>query len=241
MKIRRRIVWLLSGTTLIASLMMLVHLWLTHNSHAGKAVVEMPAAHATRPDMAVILSGDGGWADLDRDLGKVLVSDGIPVLGLDCLNYFWITRTPDEMARDFSQIIRDTMTKWQKERLLLIGYSFGASVMPFLVNRLPDDLRQRVDLVVMLSPGTSTNWEVWIDDWVTDAVHDSATPTLPEALKMQGVRILCVYGTEDDGDSLCHTLPPRDGLEILTKPGGHHYDEDYPRLARDILQRLSPQ
>lgn len=230
--------YLLWGILILTGIIATIHGWMTYSSRAHNAVVEMPASGSVRPDLAVILSGDGGWADLDRDLGKILVNNGIPVLGLDCLNYFWVTRTPDEMATDFSRIIRDTMTKWHKDRLLLIGYSFGASAMPFLVNRLPDDLRQKVDLVVMLSPGTSTNWEIWVDDWITDAVHDSATPTLPEALKMQGTRILCIYGQDDDSESLCRVLSPQEQLEILVKPGGHHYDEDYTRLAQDILSRL---
>ena len=38
----------------------------------------------------------------------------------------------------------------RKQRVLLVGYSFGADVLPFVVNRLPPDLRDRVASVSLL-------------------------------------------------------------------------------------------
>lgn len=39
--------------------------------------------------MAVIYSGDGGWRDLDEEVGGALQKQGIPVIGVDALRYFW--------------------------------------------------------------------------------------------------------------------------------------------------------
>jgi type IV secretory pathway VirJ component len=48
--------------------------------------------------MAIIYSGDGGWADLDRRLGIAFIDRGIPVLGINTFKYYWRKRTPDESA-----------------------------------------------------------------------------------------------------------------------------------------------
>jgi len=58
-------------------------------------LVELPAAgERGESPLAVMLSGDGGWAGLDRAVAKVLVARGVPVVGVNSLQYFWNPRTP---------------------------------------------------------------------------------------------------------------------------------------------------
>ena len=63
----------------------------------GVPVIEMtaPAGGSATP-LAVVLSGDGGWAGVDREVAKVLAGQrGVLVdVGLDTLEYFWNARTP---------------------------------------------------------------------------------------------------------------------------------------------------
>lgn len=201
------------------------------------SVVEVPPQTTGSNYLAIILSGDGGWADLDRDIGQSLSENGIAVLGFDVMKYFWKTRTPDEMSADIIRILRLYRKRWQKKQLILIGYSFGGDVMPFLINRLPDDIRPDVSLTVLLSPGRYANWEVRVGDWMTDTPHKDATPTVPEALRMKDIRMLCIYGKEEEEESLCPVLPAA-MTETISKPGGHHFDGDYQALTADILHRL---
>ncbi|HMA10801.1 MAG TPA: AcvB/VirJ family lysyl-phosphatidylglycerol hydrolase, partial [Steroidobacteraceae bacterium] len=58
-------------------------------------LVEVQATGAGRDLMAVIISGDGGWAGLDRQIASELSRRGIPVVGIDSLRYFWHARTPE--------------------------------------------------------------------------------------------------------------------------------------------------
>ena len=46
--------------------------------------------------------------------------------------------------------------------------------------------------------------------------------------------VLCVFGEDEIDDTPCRqkTLP---GMEIVHTPGGHHFDEDYPKLGQTIL------
>lgn len=48
---------------------------------------------------------------------------------------------------------------WGRKWVLLIGYSLGADVMPFLAGRLPEDLRQQVAAVTLLGPGRTASFE----------------------------------------------------------------------------------
>ena len=47
------------------------------------------AAARTSDTFAVLLSGDGGWAGLDKEVAAALAARGIPVAGIDSLRYFW--------------------------------------------------------------------------------------------------------------------------------------------------------
>ncbi len=182
--------------------------------------------------MAVMISGDGGWAGLDRELGDAIASHGIPMVGFNSLRYFWAPRTADGTAKDVARVISHYLKTWEKDRLILIGYSFGADVLPFIVNRLPEAIKAKTELVVLMGPSTSAQFEFHLSNWFEGA-SDGALPTLPEASKMEAGRIACLYGKEE-ADSLCPSLDATN-THVIALPGGHHFDGDYPALARRIL------
>ena len=107
-------------------------------------LVEVPAAPGPTPDlMAVMLTGDGGWAGLDKGLAATFAARGIPVVGWNSLRYFWSARTPEGAAGDLDRILRHYLAAWGKSRAILVGYSFGADVLPFLASRLPPETRAK--------------------------------------------------------------------------------------------------
>jgi type IV secretory pathway VirJ component len=206
-------------------------------SAAGPSyLVDMPAGKPGG-DLAVILSGDGGWADLDRALARVLVKRGVAVVGFDCLKYFWRRRTPEAAAAAVADALRQRLVAWDKHRVLVMGFSFGAAVAPFVVNRLPRDVKDRVALVAMLTSNTWANWEVHVGDWLIDAKHDGWLPVAPEAKRVSGTLLLCVYGRNEKEVSVCPLLDGP-GREVIALPGGHHFDGNYEKLADFLLSRV---
>ncbi len=210
-------------------------------------VVEVPAqAAASQPGAAVsgavsdlfaiILSGDGGWAGLDQDVAGALSAKGIPVVGLDSLRYFWSARTPAGLAADTDRLIRYYGTHFSKQRVLLIGYSQGADVLPFAVNRLPDATRARVALTAVMGMSEHALFEFHVSSWISDS--DSGPATLPEINRITGMPVLCIYGA-DESDSLCPKLDPKQFIIVKLK-GGHHFDGDYASLAQQILAAAKP-
>lgn len=183
--------------------------------------------------MAVIWSGDGGWRDLDKRIGEYLVSAGVPVVGVDSLRYFWSPRTPEEMAGHLAAIIGHYSEAWQRPEVLLIGYSFGADVLPFAVNRLPAEARARVRQLSLLALSTFANFEIHVSAWVSDERHEDSVDTAPELARLSGVRVQCFYGEEEEGSGC--TLPELKDVQIIKTAGGHHFDGDYAALAQRIL------
>ncbi len=180
---------------------------------------------------AIMLSGDGGWAGLDKEVAAALAADGIPVIGLDSLRYFWSARTPASLAADLDAMIQYYVARLGKRRVLLIGYSQGADVLPFAVNRLPPATRSQVALTAIIGMSEHALFEFHVSSWVAD--DESGPATLPEVQRISGIPVLCVYG-EEETDSLCPQLDPR-RITVVKLKGGHHFDGNYAGLAQAIL------
>jgi type IV secretory pathway VirJ component len=200
---------------------------------ADLPLIEIPAAQPGRSTLAVILSGDGGWASIDRDLADTLASQGVSVVGLNSLRYFWTRRTPEGAARDLERILRHYLDAWRKTEALLIGYSLGADVLPFMANRLSPDVLSRVRGVALLGPALAVKFEFHLTDWLKDA-PETGRPILPEVEKLRGKRMLCVYG-EEEKNTLCTKVDPA-LADVIRLTGGHHFDGSYDALARTILR-----
>lgn len=199
---------------------------------AGLPLITLSVKNSTSPILAVIVSGDGGWASLDRQVGHTLMEEGIPVVGLNSLRYFWKSKTPDQMGEDLGRILRYYMAKWGKNRAVVIGYSRGACVAPFMVSRLPKDLREKIKIMALLGPDITTDFEIELKDYWSNP--KSKYEVLPEVKKCQPLKTLCFYGTEEK-NSLCHDLDPSVAQSIVF-PGGHHFGGDYERIARIIIE-----
>jgi type IV secretory pathway VirJ component len=209
----------------------------TQGETAGLPLVEVRAPQDDPTTFAIMLSGDGGWAALDRAVSARLAERGISTVGWDSLGYFWKPRSPAEASRDLARVMRHYLSAWHKEQVILIGFSFGAEVLPFMANGLSDNLRPRVELAALLSVGRTALFHFHLSDWLEVGRGKDALPELPQVQALDWTRRLCVYGEEDD-QSLCPDLVGT-GVEVRKMPGDHHFNEDYAGVADLVLGQRS--
>ncbi len=199
-------------------------------------LVEIPASEPASNTFAVVLSGDGGWAGLDRSLGSSLADNGIAVVGLNSLQYFWHRRTPETAGRDLERLLEHYLAAWNKQQVILIGYSFGADVLPFMADRLPPELKAKTKLVALLGPSTWAEFEFHLTDWIGDYDRKSSLAVLPEIEKLQGMNILCICG-EEEVTTPCLKLE-MGNARVISLGGGHHFNGDYQALSASILAAI---
>jgi type IV secretory pathway VirJ component len=198
-------------------------------------VVDVPTPNPTADYFAIILSGDGGWASIDKQIGDEMAQAGVPVVGFNSLQYFWHQRSPDEIAADLERIIRHYQSALHRDKVVLIGYSRGADVLPLMASRLPGAMLDQVRLMAFLGIEHETNLEFRLGDWLA-AQHQASYKLLPELQKLAGRPMLCLYGAKE-GDTLCPDAPA--GLmDVVKLEGGHHFDGDYRALARLIMEKV---
>jgi type IV secretory pathway VirJ component len=199
-------------------------------------IVEVAAATAGGDTFAILLSGDGGWAGIDKALAHSLASHGIPVVGLDSLRYFWKPRTPQSTASDIERLVQHYLSAWKKTSVILIGYSQGADVLPFIVKRVSAQARARTRLVVLLGLEPTAQFEFHLSTWLGGA--DGGLPVKPELDGISSPPVMCIFG-DGEKDSLCPELS-KSRVRIVRVDGGHHFGGDYERLSRLILKELPP-
>jgi len=188
--------------------------------------------------LAIVLSGDGGWASIDKRIGDDFAASGIAVVGLDSRAYLMDGKTPDEAAADIARVMRHYTTEWSVQRVAMVGYSRGADMAPFIVNRLPADLRQQVALIALLGPAERANFQFHWADMLTETSKPSDPPILPELERLRGTLVLCVYG-KDEKESLCRLADPT-AVHVDRRDGRHHFDGDYDAIATEILRLFAP-
>ena len=212
----------------------LTHALVGHDGNAlAIPVVEVPAGQTT-DTVTLFLSGDGGWRDLDRDVAGEMAKLGYPVVGIDTLRYYWQHKTPEQSAADLSELMQHYRQKWGTKRFVLTGYSFGADVLPAIYNRLPEEDQKRVDAVVLLAFARSGSFEIEVEGWLGKEGQEA--PTGPEMAKLPASKVVCIYGVEETDESGC-TDKTAVG-ERLKLPGGHHFDENYPALAKRLIDEI---
>jgi type IV secretory pathway VirJ component len=198
-------------------------------------LIEVPATHGASDTLVVFVSGDGGWASIDKSMSRVFAAHGMPVVGLNALQYFWTKRTPDSASRDLQRILEAYLTAWKKDRVLYVGYSRGADVLPAMINRLPANLQAKTRMIALLGASPKVEFEFHVGDWMRSS-SKNGDPVKPEVDKLSLQSIVCIYG-EDDKDSLCPSLAGPHMSTLMLK-GAHHFDGGYEKLATIVLNRL---
>jgi type IV secretory pathway VirJ component len=181
--------------------------------------------------MIVLLSGDGGWLGFNDTLAVQFAKRGYHVIGFNSRTYFWHQKDPDQTANDFIKLIRKHSAEWKTKRIVLSGYSFGADVVPFIYNRLPDDLKAKVSKLQLLSPYLSTDFKVRFSDLFTTGDDNRAYKVKDEVEKIT-IPVYCFYGETETPKPLANLMMQNFFVKFL--PGDHHYQNSYIQIVSSL-------
>ena len=208
---------------------------LIHSDTARSArlpLIEYSVVGAQRA--VILLSGDGGWREIDQGMALAFQRQHIAVIGWNSLPYFWSLKTPHQLSDDLAQVIRAYQARWQISHFALVGYSFGADVAPFAYVGLAAPERLKVDLIAMLGLEASADFKIRIGGWLGWG-NRGTLPVMEAVAHVDGKKQLCVFG-EQEKKSFCRSLQPL-GVESIERPGGHHFDQNTTALADAIIAK----
>jgi type IV secretory pathway VirJ component len=197
-------------------------------------LVRVPAPAGTSGPMILLLTGDGDWAPFPKELSALASADGAPVLALKMRSYLSKPRTPEALAAALAPVVRAQLTSWDRKELMIVGYSRGADIAPFVVNRWPEDLRRQVTRIVFVGLSEHASFEFHLTDLMLDTVRPTDLATRPEVEKLVGIPMWCLRGADEENSFCDH---PVHGMQVATHAGSHRAGGDT-GTASLVLQDL---
>lgn len=217
--------WLLSSFIIVASF--------CNAQEVSLPVKILPGSDRGKP-LIFFISGDGGWTDFSTNFINKLNREGYPVIALNARNYFWEKKTPSQTAADAGSLINPYLAKWKADSVVLIGYSFGADIIPFIYTNLEKSTVSKIKKAVLMLPGLSTDFTVHISEMLGFS-RTNAYSVVSELNKLS-IPVLVVLGSEK-------SLFPVDSLVIKNYQtsvikGGHHFDAEVDSVIKKITDFL---
>ena len=191
------------------------------------------ALKKTNLPLFFMISGDGGWTSFDQSLAEALAKKGIPVVGLDAQKYFWTKKTPDVVAAELGKVMGQYMEQLGKEEVVLLGFSFGASIVPFVASRLSPELKSQLSAVLSMSPDANADFEIHIADMLNFGCSKGKYNVLAEMSKLKNVTVISFFGKAEGTRTPNQFI--KQGLKVQILPGDHHYGNDFEGLSKTLI------
>jgi type IV secretory pathway VirJ component len=181
----------------------------------------------------IFLTGNGGWRPLAKAVTQYLNSKNISVLVINSMKYLHSEKKPAQIAADLEAVMNQYNTIWGKGKVILLGYSMGAEVLPFAVNNMDDKYKNELKDLVLIAPWQNATFKDKMIYHFFDTDNGADIYTELIKLKSFNTYIIC----DDSKYSIC--LKDINGLDDHDfLKGGHHFGGDYDALSELIGKRL---
>lgn len=182
----------------------------------------------------IFLTGNGGWRNLVQSVTHYLNSKNISVLAINTKKYLLSEKGPAQIACDLESLIDRYNSKWEQKKVVLIGYSMGAEVLPFAINCMDENYINDVNDMILIGPWQKATFKVKLKDYFIEVNKGTDIYTELLKMKMKNVYVIC------DGNEFSICNKNLDGVidnDLLG--GGHHFGGDYVALSKLIGKRLN--
>jgi type IV secretory pathway VirJ component len=179
------------------------------------------------------ISGDGGLNDFSTNLCKDFNTAGYQVSALNAKTYFWGKKSPEKTTADIAIYLAKQLQDNTGRKFILAGYSFGSDIIPFIVNRLPENIRKQLVSVVLLSPSASTDFEVHYSDML-GMDRKRSMDVVAEINRMGDQNTATIYSAGETSFPMYTITLKNHSAEVL--PGGHHFEGNTNEVANYMMK-----
>lgn len=187
---------------------------------------------AAEKTLVVFITGDGGYNNFSKSLLHYFDKDGFDRLIFDSKKYFWKKKTPEEASKDFERYIRLYLEKSKCENLYIIGHSFSAGILPFIIHQFSDALQKKIRHATYLSPDRYASLEVTLSTMLNFKQKANEYEVLPEAIKLKSISSTYVFCKEGELDLA--SIFQKAGLPVTRLDGPHNYNRNFQAIYQAI-------
>ncbi len=181
----------------------------------------------------IFLTGNGGWKNLAKHVTSYLNSKNVSVLAINTKKYLLSEKKPAQIACDLEMLMDRYEIKWGEDRVVFIGYSMGAEILPFAVNRMEDKYVNKLEDLILIGPWQKATFKVKLADYFYEVNKGDDIYEELQKMKLNKSYVIC----DDNEYSIC--MKDLQGvIDHQKMGGGHHFGGDYGSLAKLIGKRL---
>ena len=182
------------------------------------------------------ISGDGGLNKFSSGLCEALNKKGYDVCALNAKSYFYDKKTPEQTTSDIANYLSQKLKERTSRQIVMIGYSFGADVLPFVLARLPKNMLDQTRVSFLMAPSGSTDFEIhWSDIFGGNAKR--SMDVVSEINKLENAKLVIISASDDGYLDVRKITLKKYTHEVL--PGGHHFDGDTDEIVKVIINDLN--
>ncbi|MGA9211858.1 AcvB/VirJ family lysyl-phosphatidylglycerol hydrolase [Kaistella sp.] len=113
------------------------------------------------------ISGDGGFNTFSKTFAQEIHRYGYDVFALNTKKYFWKKKTPLQASQDTENYLKQIIQNRINKKIIIIGYSYGADVAPFIYNRFDRDFQKNIQKLIIIGPSRVNDFEIHLEEYVT--------------------------------------------------------------------------
>jgi type IV secretory pathway VirJ component len=194
-------------------------------------------SHSDKP-IIFYISGDAGFNTFSKTLGENLHAFGYDVFALNTKNYFWNKKTPQKTSSDIEHYINKQLKGRKNQHVILLGFSFGADVTPFVYNRFTDDLKNKVQKVFIIGPSKSNDFKIHLEEYFGQDIKGSLE-VIPEINRMNDVPVMVVLSDFEFAHFPYQKITLKNNYQMKHIAGDHHYGGNTKMLADFINTNIN--
>ena len=182
------------------------------------------------------ISGDGGFNTFSKSLSKELHRNGYDVFALNTKKYFWKKKTPLQVSQDTESFLKEVTKDRKNKKIIIVGYSYGAEVAPFIYNRFDEDFQKNIQDLMIIGPTKYNDFEIHLEEYVAER-PETGYNVIHEINQLKNIRFTLVVSDIENEDFPKNEITLKN-YQFLHINGNHHFSGNTKMLADSIVKHF---
>ncbi|QOW09717.1 hypothetical protein Q73A0000_04725 [Kaistella flava (ex Peng et al. 2021)] len=180
------------------------------------------------------ISGDAGFNNFSKTFSQELHRYGYDVFALNTKKYFWKKKTPLQASQDTENYLKEVIKNRINKKIIIIGYSYGADVAPFIYNRFDKDFQKKIQDLIIIGPSQVNDFEIHLEEYITGHMEYGYS-VINEINHLKNVPFTLIVS------DLEKIYFPKNEItlknyQFLHLPGDHHFGGNSKMLADSVIK-----
>jgi type IV secretory pathway VirJ component len=155
------------------------------------------SGNTSNKPLVIFFTGDSGRSSFDKKLTDSLCTDTIPLMCINSYKYFRRRKTPHQTLDSILPYIDLNLKKYNRQKFIFAGYSFGSEVVPFIYNLMSDEWKDKVEFIVLLSPADNSDFKIHFLDQIGLTFRHWSYDVLSEIMKIEEKKVIVFWGKDE--------------------------------------------